>query len=82
MLGIFATSSDIKKATEEILKMCYFKHLNVMTLVGVCLAPSQQENTSVGPSIVMPYMAMGSLLEYLRREAEDLFAASDGEVAI
>ena len=80
MLGIFATASDIEKATDEIIKMSHFNHPNVMTLIGVCVAPSEQGNSSVGPSIVMPYMAQGSLLDYLRKEADNLIAVNEDEV--
>ena len=46
--------------------MVSFKHPNVMTLIGMC------ENLSGGPAIVMPYMANGSVLDYLRRERKNL----------
>ena len=60
------TPNDIHKLEEEVLKMASFKHPNVMTLIGVC------ENLSGGPAIVMPYMANGSVLDYLRRERRNL----------
>lgn len=80
--GIFATSSDVETATEEIIKMSRFDHPNVMALIGVCVAPSEQGSSSVGPSIVMPFMAKGSLLDYLRKEANNLMGANEDEVAI
>jgi len=43
-----------------------FKHPNVMSLIGVC------ENFCGGPAIVMPFMANGSVLDYLRRERKSL----------
>ena len=79
-LGIFATSSDIEQATDEILKMRHFDHLNVMSLVGVCIAPSDEGKDSVGPSIVMPFMERGSLLDFLRKEASNLHASNEDEV--
>ena len=42
--------------------MQYFKHPNVMSVTGVC------ENFCGGPVIVMPFMANGSVLDYLRKE--------------
>ena len=57
-----------------------FDHPNVMTLIGVCVAPSEEGQSSVGPSIIMPFMAKGSLLDYLRNEADNLFAANEDEV--
>ena len=80
VIGIFATSSDIETATEEIIKMSQFTHPNVMKLVGVCVAPAEQGGNSVGPSIVMPFMAKGNLLDYLRKEADNLFAAREEQV--
>lgn len=66
---------------EEILKMSHFDHLNVMSLKGVCVAPSEQGSSSIGPSIVMPFMERGSLLDYLRKEANNLFAVHEDEVS-
>jgi serine/threonine protein kinase len=78
--GIFTTSSDIENVTQEIIKMSQFDHPNVMKLLGVCVAPAAEGGSSVGPSIVMPFMAKGSLLEFLRKESENLFASSEEEV--
>lgn len=75
-LGIFTTASDIENVTAEIMKMHQFDHPNVMQLIGVCLAPSDQGN---GPCIVMPFMAKGSLLDYLRKEADNLFVESEDD---
>ncbi len=52
---------------DEIIKMDAFgEHPNVMPLLGVC--------TDAGPGIalVMPYMAQGSLLDYLKRERSNV----------
>ena len=46
--------------------MQYFKHPNAMSLIGVC------ENFCGGPAVVMPFMANGSVLDYLRRERKSL----------
>lgn len=62
--------------------MRHFNHRNVMSLIGVCVAPSEQGHSSVGPSIVMPFMAKGSLLDYLRKEADNLFAADEDDVRV
>ena len=42
-----------------------------MSLVGVCL------DAGAGPAIVMPYMANGSLLDYLRKERDSLLLDDD-----
>ncbi len=66
VVGLF-TSKDVQDMLEEILKMASFgEHPNVMPLLGVC--------TDAGPgvAIIMPYMAQGSLLDYLRRERSNL----------
>ncbi len=66
---------------EEILKMRHFDHINVMPLLGVCLAPSSHDSASAGPSLVMPFMERGSLLDYIRKEAEKLFLKAEDEVS-
>ena len=75
--GIFATESDIQSVSAEILKMYKFRHPNVMPLIGVCMGPSDGDSSATGPCIVMPFMAKGSLLDYLRKEAENLFVESE-----
>ena len=51
---------------EESLKMSRFKHAHVMGLIGVCL------DAGSAPYIIMPYMANGSLLKYLKRERKSI----------
>ena len=63
--GLF-TSKDVHGLVEEVLKMEAFQHSHVISLIGVCL------DSGAGPAIVMPYMANGSLLDYLRKERDDL----------
>ena len=43
-----------------------FKHPNVMSLIGVC------KNLSGGPAVVMPFMANGSILHYLKKNRKNL----------
>ena len=54
---------EVDKFLEESLKMSRFSHAHVMSLTGVCLEAGY---------IIMPYMANGSLLTYLRRERKNL----------
>ena len=58
---------------EESLKMSRFKHAHVMGLIGVCL------DAGSAPYIVMPYMANGSLLKYLKRERINIVLSEDTE---
>ena len=70
---------EVDKFVEESLKMSRFKHAHVMGLIGVCL------DAGHAPYIVMPYMANGSLLQYLRRERKNLVfveGTDDDEVTI
>ena len=46
--------------------MKQFNHPNVMNLIGVCI------NAGPAPYIIMPFMANGSLLSYLRKERPNL----------
>ena len=58
---------------EESLKMSRFKHSHVMGLIGVCL------DTGSAPFIIMPYMANGSLLKYLKRERENIVLSEEND---
>ena len=57
---------DLLKESE---KMKSFKHPNVLSLIGVCVEAGD------APYIVMPYMANGSLLTFLRKERPRLTVA-------
>ena len=57
----------------EVLKMQSFDHPHVMTLIGVCL------DAGPGLALVMPYMANGSLLTYLKKERHHLDLTDDAE---
>ena len=57
--------------TDEILKMQDFDHCHVMSLLGVCL------DAGPGLSIVMPYMANGSLSGYLKKDRANLVLAEN-----
>ena len=46
--------------------MKQFNHPNIMNLIGVCM------DAGPAPYIVMPFMANGSLLSYLRKERSNL----------
>ena len=64
---------EVDKFVEESLKMSWFKHTHVMGLIGVCL------DAGSAPYIVMPYMANGSLLQYLKKERNNLVFPEDTE---
>ena len=56
--------------------MSSFDHVNVLTLKGVCL------DGGPAPYIIMPFMANGSLLAYLKKNRKSLVISSedaDGE---
>ena len=59
---------------DEVLKMQSFNHPHVMTLIGVCL------DAGPGLALVMPYMANGSLLAYLKEERSSLDLTDDAEL--
>lgn len=46
--------------------MSHFNHPHVMTLKGICL------DGGPVPYIILPYMANGSLLHYLKKERSNL----------
>ena len=52
--------------------MKYFKHRHVMPLIGVCL--------DSGVGVVMPFMANGSVLSYLKKERMALLLNEDADI--
>ena len=67
----FFDQRQMDKFAEESLTMSRFKHGHVMGLIGVCI------DAGSAPYIVMPYMANGSLLSYLKRERRNLILTED-----
>ena len=53
--------------------MSRFKHSHVMGLLGVCL------DAGSAPFIVMPYMANGSLLKYLKKERKNIVLSEEDD---
>ena len=51
----------VRDMLKECSRMSQFNHLHVLTLKGVCL------DGGSAPYIIMPFMANGSLLAYLRK---------------
>ena len=62
---------EVERFVEESLKMSQFKHTHVMSLIGVCL------DAGSAPYIIMPYMANGSLIKYLKRERKNVVLLQD-----
>ena len=60
-----------QKHAERVFKMYHFKHPNVLTLCGVCL------DGGPAPYIIMPFMANGSLLAYLKKNKGTLIVSCD-----
>ena len=53
-----------------------FSHCNVLNLIGVCV-----DNGPV-PLLVLPFMANGSLLKYLKRERSKLTVTVNSDKAL
>ncbi len=64
-LDIFSPR-DVTDLLKESEKMMMFDHPNVLSLIGVCV------DAGKAPYLVMPYMANGSLMSYLRNERPNL----------
>ena len=71
-LGNF-NQQEVDQIVEESLKMSQFKHDHVMGLIGVCI------DAGPTPYIVMPYMANGSLLRYLKGERGSLVLSGNAD---
>ena len=71
----FINNYGIQELLNESAKMKDFDNLHVMTLKGVCL------DGGPVPYIVLPFMANGSLLTYLRKQRSNLVLKknADGE---
>ena len=74
-LGLFS-KTDVSSLVQEVHSMYKLSHTNVMSLTGVCV------DASGGPAIVMPYMANGSVLHYLKREREKLVVPEDADPGV
>ena len=55
----------------ECSKMIKFDHPNVLNLIGVCL------DGGPAPFIIMPFMANGSLLAYIKKNRQELVLSQD-----
>ena len=75
LTGLF-TLTDVKNLVSEIIKMQEFNHPHVIPLIGVCL------DTGPGVSMVMPFMANGSLLDYLKKERSSLVIRGEEPVKV
>ncbi len=67
----FYESSATRDMLNECSKMYHFKHPNVLTLSGVCL------DGGSAPYIIIPFMANGSLLSYLKKNKAKLNISHD-----
>ena len=65
----FVDNEAVETLLRECVKMKSLNHLHVMTLKGVCL------DGGPVPYIVLPYMANGSLLSYLKKERSNLIVS-------
>ena len=63
----------VKDMLKECSKMSTFNHVHVLTLKGVCL------DGGPAPYIIMPFMANGSLLAYLKKNRNSLVISSEDD---
>ena len=61
----------VRDMLKECSRMSTFDHVNVLTLKGVCL------DGGPAPYIIMPFMANGSLLAYLKKNRKSLVISSE-----
>ena len=69
----FFDESAVTELLGECVKMSTFNNPNVLTVKGVCLDGGPL------PYIVMPYMANGSLLSFLKKERSSLVLAKEAD---
>ena len=63
--------SDTKELIQESIRMYEFDHPNVLSMLGICL------DAGPAPYIIMPYMANGSLLSYVKKDRKNLLVDSE-----
>ena len=68
----FHEKTAVKELLKECSKMYTLDHPNVLTLRGVCL------DGGTAPYIIMPFMANGSLLAYLKNNRSTLIVSQEG----
>jgi serine/threonine protein kinase len=66
----FYDHTMVRDMLKECSKMSTFDHVHVLTLKGVCL------DGGPAPYIIMPFMANGSLLAYLRKNRKTLLVSN------
>ena len=69
-LGHFS-QPDVDSLMEETIRMKQFNHSNVLGLLGVCV------NAGSAPYVVLPFMAKGSLFDWLKRERSRIVLTKD-----
>ena len=73
ILAGFYDHSMVRDMLKECSRMSKFDHINVLTLRGVCL------DGGSAPYIIMPFMANGSLLAYLKQNRKTLVVLHDNQ---
>ena len=63
----------VRDMLKECSRMSTFNHIHVLTLKGVCL------DGGPAPYIIMPFMANGSLLAYLKKNRKSLVLSSEND---
>ena len=69
----FIDENTVEELLRECDKMKNFRHLHVMTLKGVCL------DGGPAPYLILPYMANGSLLSYIKKERSTLVVMDEDD---
>ncbi len=65
---------DIEELVKASNRMALLNHPNVLSLIGICI------DVGEAPYIVMPFMANGSLLSYLKKERANLKIAEGADI--
>ena len=63
----------VRDMLKECVRMSKFNHLHVLPLKGVCL------DGGPAPYIIMPFMANGSLLAYLKKNRKTLVVSYESD---
>ena len=69
----FIDNEAVQELLIECVNMKSLNHIHVMTLRGICL------DGGPVPYLILPYMANGSLLSYLKKERSNLTVSTAGD---
>ena len=73
-LALFSTG-DVDHLAKEVSTMLSFEHMNIMSLLGVCVEGDT-------PLLIMPFMTNGCVLGFVKHHKDELFCSNAMELKV